>query len=320
MIYCMIWCDSAAIILHHGCINFSHMSQQQIQDKYEKEKNLRIVEIEKKQIEGDEKEWKYERRPPSPSPWVILLQTCQKMEAQSALEAVDWLTLGFQLQHIFHSHSHPLCTIHLFLVLFNFFWKRAEAFPWNKPGQLVLSLLETQSGQWEGKQVEISERVQMAWKELTSNSPLWINFQVKSSRTDFKHFHVSLENRHLLLPKNQIVEMMAIVHNKEAMLKTLLVKCYGYMWRKGLTVTRLYFRIQYLHFKDVTWVQWRPKITCPTAFTNWKQICLPKSKQRLARRHRDKNSVQDPAGSVRQSAWRERQRLLAPRVNTTVTC
>lgn len=42
-----------------------------------------------------------------------------------------------------------------------------------------------------------------------------------------------------------------LVHNKEAMLETLLVKCYGYMWRKGLTVTRLYFRIQYSHSKDV---------------------------------------------------------------------
>lgn len=91
----------------------------------------------------------------------------------------------------------------------------------------------------------------MAWKELISSSPIWINFQMKSSRTDFKHFHAFLENLHLLLPKNQIAEMMAIVHNKEAMLEALLVKCYGYMWRKGLTVTHLYFRIQYLHSKDV---------------------------------------------------------------------
>lgn len=93
---------------------------------------------------------------------------------------------------------------------------------------------------------------QMAWKELTSSTPIRINFQMKSSRTDFKDFHAFLENLHLLLPKNQIAEMMAIVHNKEAMLKALLVKLYGYMWRKGLTVTRLYFIIQYLHSTDVT--------------------------------------------------------------------
>lgn len=50
MICCMIWCDSATIILHHWCINFSNISQRQIQDKYEKEKNLRIVEIEKSRL------------------------------------------------------------------------------------------------------------------------------------------------------------------------------------------------------------------------------------------------------------------------------
>lgn len=49
MIGCMIWCDSAAIILHHWCIHFSHMSQRQIQDKHEKE-NLRILEIGKSRL------------------------------------------------------------------------------------------------------------------------------------------------------------------------------------------------------------------------------------------------------------------------------
>lgn len=93
--------------------------------------------------------------------------------------------------------------------------------------------------------MEISEQVQMAWEELTSSSPIWINFQMKSSRADFNHFHVFLEHLHLLLPKNQIAEMMAIMHNKEAMLEALQVKHDGY------TVTRLYFIIQYLHSKMV---------------------------------------------------------------------
>lgn len=51
----------------------------------------RMVETGKKRnnIERDGKEQKYEYWPPSLSLWVILLQTCQNKEAQSAFEAVD---------------------------------------------------------------------------------------------------------------------------------------------------------------------------------------------------------------------------------------
>lgn len=42
---------------------------------------------------------------------------------------------------------------------------------------------------------------------------------MKSSRTDFKHF--SGKKLHLSLPKNQIVEKIAIMPNKQATLKVL---------------------------------------------------------------------------------------------------
>lgn len=59
-----------------------------------------------------------------------------------------------------------------FLSLFFFFCKSAEAFPRNKLGQTVLSLLEKQLGQWDEEQVEISERGRWPGKSWILANPL----------------------------------------------------------------------------------------------------------------------------------------------------
>lgn len=79
-----------------------------------------------------------------------------------------WLSLGFQFRKCVNGSHSPTCTTHFSL----FFFFCAEAFPRNKLGQLVLSLLETQLGQWEEEQVEISEQDRWPGKSWLLANPL----------------------------------------------------------------------------------------------------------------------------------------------------
>lgn len=95
----------------------------------------------------------------------------RKKGAQSAFEAVDeigqvWVSSFGNVSTALALPPAQHISLHFFLV------QSAEAFPWNKLGQPMLSLLEMQLGQREEEQVEISERGRWPGKSWLLANPL----------------------------------------------------------------------------------------------------------------------------------------------------